>query len=126
MQPSTPDTTELRDLPKRLTSPPMGLPDVPGGWTEREWTLAGREFRLWLPASPDAFLDDPDVAQRHERDEYMPYWAYLWPASLPLAEAVLHEKWQPGTRVVELGAGIGLVGLSALAAGCHVTFTDYD
>jgi predicted nicotinamide N-methyase len=126
MQPSTPSTTEFRDLPRTLVDPPPGLPAVPGGWTELAWTLAGRDFRVWLPAVPDAFLDDPQVAEAHARDEYMPYWAYLWPASISLAEAVLRHPWQSGTRVVELGAGIGLVGLAALAAGCHVTFTDYD
>jgi len=125
MQPSTPSTTELRDLPQPIATPP-GLPAVPGGWTERGWTIAGREFRLWLPAVPDAFLDDPHVVARHDHDEYMPYWAYLWPASIPLAEAVLRQPWPLSTRVVELGAGIGLVGLAALAAGYRVTFTDYD
>jgi predicted nicotinamide N-methyase len=79
-----------------------------------------------MPAVPDAFLDDPQVVEAHERDEYMPYWAYLWPASLPLAEAVLRQPWPMGTRVVEVGAGIGVVGLAALAAGYDVTFTDYD
>lgn len=126
MQPSTRDTTEIRDLPTPADSIPPGLPAVPGSWTERAWTLGGQVFRLWLPAVPDAFLDDPRVAEAHERDQYMPYWAYLWPASLPLAEAVLRRPWPAGTRVVELGAGIGLVGLAALAAGYRVTFTDYD
>jgi predicted nicotinamide N-methyase len=126
MQPSTRDTTEIRELPRALDASPPGLPAVPGGWTERAWTLGGRDFRLWLPAVPDAFLDDPRVMEAHERDEYMPYWAYLWPAALHLAEAVLQRPWPAGTRVVELGCGIGLVGLAALAAGFRVTFTDYD
>ena len=126
MQPSTIDTTELRALPGALSLPPPGLPMVPGGWTERAWTLGGRDFEVWMPAAPDAFLDDPRVMEAHERDEYMPYWAYLWPAALHLAEAVLRRPWPVGTRVVELGCGIGLVGLAALAAGYQVTFTDYD
>jgi hypothetical protein len=54
---------------------------IPGGWTMRTWELAGRTLSLILPAVPDAFLDDPDVVQRHTQSQYMPYWAYLWPAT---------------------------------------------
>jgi predicted nicotinamide N-methyase len=126
MQPTTPSTTEIRDLPPAASLVPPGLPVIPGGWTERAWTIAGREFRLTLPAAPDAFLDDPAVAAAHERDEYMPYWAYLWPASLAMSEAVLRRPWPAGAAVLELGAGVGLVGLAALAAGYRVTITDYD
>jgi predicted nicotinamide N-methyase len=126
MQPTTPATTEIRDLPPASTLPPPGLPAIPGGWTERAWTIAGREFRLTLPAVPDAFLDDPAVAAAHARDEYMPYWAYLWPASLAMSAAVLRQPWPEATPVLELGAGVGLVGLAALAAGYRVTITDYD
>lgn len=125
MQPSTPSTTEIRDLPPATTATSK-LPVIPGGWTERSWTIAGREFRLTLPASPDTFLDDPAVAAAHARDEYMPYWAYLWPASLAMSAAVLRQPWPTGTSVLELGAGVGLVGLAALAAGYDVTITDYD
>jgi predicted nicotinamide N-methyase len=102
------------------------LPAIPGGWTERAWTISGREFRLTLPAVPDAFLDDPAVAALHARDEYMPYWAYLWPASLAMSAAMLRQPWPAGTPILELGAGVGLVGLAALAAGYRVTITDYD
>ncbi|MDZ4687036.1 MAG: hypothetical protein SH850_18320, partial [Planctomycetaceae bacterium] len=116
MQPTTPATTEIRDLPPATRSSPHGLPAIPGGWTERVWTVSEHEFRLTLPASPDAFLDDPDVAAAHARDEYMPYWAYLWPASLAMSAAMLRHPWPDGTAVLELGAGVGLVGLAALAA----------
>jgi predicted nicotinamide N-methyase len=126
MQPTTPSTTEIRDLPPAAPLAPPGLPVIPGGWTERAWTIAGREFRLALPAAPDAFLDDPAVAAAHERDDYMPYWAYLWPVSLAMSAAVLQQPWPAGTAVLELGAGVGLVGLAALAAGYRVTITDYD
>lgn len=125
-QASTPDMTEIRDLPQRLAYVPEGLPAVPGGWTERTWDVAGRSLSLILPASPDAFLDDPEVIAAHEQTEYMPYWAYLWPAALSMAAAVMKRSWTPGTPALELGAGVGLVGLAGCHAGLQMTFTDYD
>ncbi|HVV99050.1 MAG TPA: hypothetical protein VHB77_01850, partial [Planctomycetaceae bacterium] len=105
---------------------PDGLPEIAGGWAEREFELADRTFRLTLPAAPDALLDSPDVLAAHERDGYMPYWGYLWPTSLDMGTAVLREKWKPGLPTLEIGSGIGLVGLAGLAAGLQLVFSDYD
>lgn len=100
------------------------LPSIPGGWTTRVLEVGGRAFRLTLPADPDAFLKDPEVHAAHDRCEYMPYWPYLWPAALSMAQLVQDDQLLAGRRVLEIGAGIGLVGLAALARGCHVTFND--
>lgn len=102
-----------------------GLPEIPGGWRVRSLRVGNQTFQLTLPAAPDDFLDDPQVLADNARDDYMPYWAYLWPAATPLAEAVLRTRWPEGMRALELGAGIGLVGLAAAAAGLRVTFSDY-
>ncbi len=120
------DSLEMRAPSPQLKDVPAGLIDVPGGWAEREWIIEGHPFRLILPASPDAFLDDEEVHAAFDRDEYMPYWAYLWPASLKMATTVLRSNWVAGTEVLELGAGIGLVGLAGLAKGLNVTFSDYE
>ena len=117
---------EFRTLPPALLEPPAELPPIAGGWTERSWTVGGHTLSLVLPASPDALLDDDGVLQQHERDGYMPYWAYLWPASLHMAATLLRQPWPPGTPLLELGAGVGFVGLAAAMAGYPVTITDYD
>jgi predicted nicotinamide N-methyase len=39
---------------------------------------------------------------------------------------VLNADWPSGARVLELGCGVGLVGVAARAKGCRVTMTDYD
>ena len=91
--------------------------------------IAGRSIRLVRPVDPDRMLDDPDVHDRNREDDYMPYWAYLWPGSRMLAEAVF-DRWgevEPGDdEVLELGCGLGLGGLAALALGFRVRFSDYD
>jgi predicted nicotinamide N-methyase len=43
-----------------------------------------------------------------------------------LANAVLREPWGPCSSALELGCGLGLPGIAALARGWHVTFSDRD
>ena len=88
--------------------------------------VAGRSIKLVQPIEPDLLLDDPEVLARNAFDDYMPYWAYLWPGAFLLAEAVAAEPWVPGTAALEIGCGLGLAGLMGRARGLRVTFTDYD
>lgn len=99
----------------------------------RTSTLAfgGREVRLVRPSDPDRLLEDSEVLDRNRRDDYMPYWAYLWPGAYLLAEAVAREpafgsESESAVSALEIGCGLGLAGLLALGRGWHVTFTDYD
>ena len=47
-----------------------------------------------------------------------PYWAFAWAGGLALARSVLdHPEQVAGKRVLDIGAGSGLVGLAASRAG---------
>lgn len=47
-----------------------------------------------------------------------PYWAYPWAGGLALARHILdHPEIVAGRRVLDLGAGSGLVGIAAVKAG---------
>ena len=73
---------------------------------------------LLRPASPEALISEEEFA----RDEFLPYWAELWPASLALAEALPDVR---GLRVVELGCGLGVPSLVAASRGAEVTAVDW-
>ena len=88
--------------------------------------VGGRDIRLARPADPDRLLSDPAILAENRVDDYMPYWAYLWPGAFLLAEAVATTRWESGTKALEIGCGLGLAGLSGVAAGLDVAFTDYD
>lgn len=66
-------------------------------------------------------------APRIERGR-RPLWAYVWPAGLVLAELVATELAPrlAGKQVLELGCGLGAVGLSAAKAGAKVTLADRE
>jgi predicted nicotinamide N-methyase len=86
----------------------------------------GSDIQIVRPADPDRLLNDPEVYDLNHRDDYMPYWAYLWPGAYLLAEAVSREPGLEGQDVLEIGCGLGLAGLVALARGSRVFFSDYD
>ena len=82
-------------------------------------SVAGVELTLLRPESPEDLIDEEAFAH----DEFLPYWAELWPAATALAEALPDVE---GVRVVELGCGLGLPSLIAAARGATVTATDWS
>lgn len=59
-------------------------------------------------------------------DERLPYWAELWPAAVAMAQYVVAHNVLHGKRVLELGCGLGLVGIVAALQGARVLCTDYE
>ncbi len=82
-------------------------------------TVAGVRLELLRPESPETLLDEEAFAV----DEFLPYWAELWPAARALADALPDVR---EARVVELGCGLGLPSLVAAAKGAMVTATDWS
>jgi predicted nicotinamide N-methyase len=80
--------------------------------------VAGVRLDLLRPVAPDELIDEDAFAN----DEFLPYWAELWPAATALAEALPEVA---GLRVVELGCGLGVPSLVAAARGADVTATDW-
>jgi predicted nicotinamide N-methyase len=76
------------------------------------------ELALLRPETPEALIDEDAFAD----DEFLPYWAELWPAATALAEALPDVR---GLRVVELGCGLGVTALVAAARGADVVATDW-
>ena len=85
-----------------------------------------KQFRLVLPTSIDALLDHPATYDAFAKDEYMPYWAELWPSALMLGRAIAQRSWSKGMQVLEVGCGLGFSGLVALSLDMDVIFSDYD
>lgn len=83
---------------------------------------SGRELSITRPRDTDSLLDQ--VADDPEQN--LPYWAELWPSGIALAEAIYGDpalvRNQP---VLELGCGLGVTAIAALASGAEILATDY-
>lgn len=88
-------------------------------------TFDGLTIDLLRVADVDTLLDRlPPVQFRP--DERLPYWADLWPSALALARYLWRTVDVRGLHVLELGCGLGLVGVIASRKGAVVTLTDYE
>ena len=83
-------------------------------------------FVIELPAETDKLFTDPRVRAAFGIDEFLPYWADLWPAARMLAKVIVRESFPAGLEALEIGCGLGLPGVAALAKGLRVTFSDCD
>ena len=59
-----------------------------------------------------------------DEEEFLPYWAELWPSGVALARHVAGRELT-GLRVVEVGCGLGLPALTAAMRGAEVLATDW-
>lgn len=73
------------------------------------------------PPDAEALLDE----EAFDREEFLPYWAELWPSGVALAREV-SERSLDGQSVVELGSGLGLPSLAAGLGGAQVLATDWS
>ena len=87
---------------------------------EETFELAGRTLTLLRPPSAEELIDEDAFAV----EEFLPYWAELWPSGVALAEHVAARDLH-GKRVLELGAGLGLPSLAAALRGADVLATDW-
>jgi predicted nicotinamide N-methyase len=78
-------------------------------------------LELLRPRRAEDLIDE----EAYARDERLPYWAELWPSGRVLAGALAREPGLAGARVLELGCGLGVPSLVALARGARVLATDW-
>jgi len=106
----------------RQAAPAAGRHDVrPAALdlVEERVRVAGRELRLLRPRDLDALIDE----EAFGKNEFIPYWAELWPSGRALAEALAPDI---RGRVLELGCGLGVPSLVAASRGAEVTAVDWS
>jgi predicted nicotinamide N-methyase len=84
--------------------------------------LGSRDVSVLRPRDAEALLDE----HAFEQEEFLPYWAELWPSGVALARDIAPRALH-GKRVVELGCGgLALPSIAAAIAGGRVLATDWS
>jgi len=85
-----------------------------------ELVIREKEFRILKPGSLDEFLDHEDLFHN------FPLWAKIWEASIVLADYLGEITVEPEKRFLEIGCGLGLVGIVAASYGHKITMTEHN
>jgi predicted nicotinamide N-methyase len=99
----------------------VSAPEQPADLVEEVVAVGRHELRFLRPRSSEDLLDE----QAFEHDEFLPYWAELWPSGVALARDVAARSLR-GARTLELGCGLALPSIAAAFAGGRVLATDWS
>jgi predicted nicotinamide N-methyase len=99
------------DLPERT-----GLGDT----EEKSITIRGRHFTLLTPRFIEQHIDPENPLHG------FPLWAKVWEASWVLADYLAGLPPVPGKRFIEIGCGLGLVGVVAASFGHEVVLSEHN
>lgn len=83
--------------------------------------VGGRVLAIAHPPDAVALIDE----EAFEHEEFLPYWAELWPSSVALARAVAARDLA-GLAVVELGCGLALPSIVAALRGARALASDWS
>ena len=105
-----------------VAPPPELPPGAASDVVQETIEVAGRTVHMLRPRDGDAVLDEL-LAEDDPDEDRLPFWAELWPAGLALARAIATRPLA-GRQVLDLGCGLGLVGVTAGLAGARVLAVD--
>lgn len=83
-------------------------------------SINGQALSLFTPASIDRYID-PDNMMGN-----FPLWAKIWEASSVLASYLANLLPDPSKTMLEIGCGLGMVGIAAAKAGHRITMTEIN
>lgn len=86
----------------------------------REVVIDNHPYYFLVPESIDRFIDPENPLKD------FPLWAKIWQAGIVLASQLSRMPVQKDKRILEIGSGLGLVGIVAACSGHDVTLTDYN
>ena len=83
--------------------------------------LAGQTLTIEHPPDAVELIDE----EAFEHEEFLPYWAEVWPSGVALAGVVASRRLR-STLVLELGCGLALPSIAAALGGARVLATDWS
>lgn len=86
----------------------------------RDLMIHGRQFSFVVPKEIDSFIDFENIVRG------FPLWAKIWEPAWILAENIAKAAPSQLNKILEIGSGIGVVGIVSASFGHDVTMTEYD
>jgi len=81
--------------------------------------IGDKPFSFVSPKNLDELLD------LSKNNNTFPLWIKIWESSIVLADHLVNQK-NSSKKILELGAGLGTIGIIAESFGYNVTSTEYD
>lgn len=88
-------------------------------------TYNGKTFVFERPRDSNALLEEIGE-EEFMVDEFLPYWAELWPSSDTAVDFLLSRFAEKPQSILEIGAGLGMVSVILASQGHHLTASDYS
>jgi predicted nicotinamide N-methyase len=86
----------------------------------RAVVIDNHSYTFLVPDTLDRFIDPENPLNN------FPLWAKIWQAGIVLASQLSRMPADQDKRILEIGSGLGLVGIVAACNGHQVTLTDYN
>lgn len=88
-------------------------------------SIGGKELKILQLADFESYVENL-IENKGVGVKELPYWAKVWDACFLLSLFIGSQPIVPGQRLLEIGAGLGVVGIYAALCGHDVTITDVD
>ncbi|HIE25772.1 TPA: methyltransferase domain-containing protein [Candidatus Poribacteria bacterium] len=90
-----------------------------------KYSLGTEWITITMVDDTNRLLDEMSTKD-HLLETNFPFWAELWPSGLALARYIWSNFDFHGEQVLELGCGLGIVGIVARKKQAKVLMTDYN
>ncbi len=87
---------------------------------EKTLRIDDRSFIFFFPRDIIPFINEKDPISN------FPLWARMWEGAIVLIDYLCNQRWEKAMSFLEIGAGIGFVGIVTASLGHRVTITDYN
>lgn len=87
--------------------------------------IGGKEIQVLQMENLESYIEEL-IEKENAGIMDLPFWAKIWDTSFILAYFLGKQPIIPWQRMLEIGAGLGIVGIYASLCGHNVTITDID